>query len=198
MPCRKLIVGMAVLMTVSLILAACITPTPEKVEVTAMATVEPAAEAGECECGFDVIIGQNADTMSVNPILARDLDGFWRTHMLFDSLIHLDPTTSELLPHLAQAWEISEDRMSYTFHLTDADMRWHDGEPFGVEDIEFTVMEILKPSYAGVLQQRFADLAGAEKVIAGEATSLEGFRIIDTKTVQFKLNKPKDTRQWGK
>lgn len=190
MPYKRLSVGTAVLMAVSLILSACATSTPEKIEIVATATPEPAVGAPECECGFDVIIGQNGDTVSVNPILARDLDGFWRTHMLFDSLIHLDPMTIEPLPHLAQSWEISEDRTTYTFHLVDADVRWHDGEPFTVEDIEFTVMEILKPSYTGVLQQRFADLVGADKVIAGEATSLEGFKIIDAKTVQFKLNKP--------
>ncbi len=190
MPCKRLSAATAVLTAVILILVACVTPSPEKVEIVATATPRPPVEARECECGFDVIIGQNADTVSVNPILARDLDGFWRTHMLFDSLIHLDPTTSEPLPHLAQSWEISEGRTTYTFHLTDADVCWHDGELFTVEDIEFTVMEILKPSYTGVLQQRFADLLGADKVIAGDVTSLEGFQIIDAKTVQFKLNKP--------
>jgi peptide/nickel transport system substrate-binding protein len=52
------------------------------------------------------------------------------------------------------------------------------------------MMEILKPTYTGIFQSRFVDLVGADKVIAGEADSLEGFKIIDDKTVQFKLNEP--------
>jgi peptide/nickel transport system substrate-binding protein len=91
---------------------------------------------------------------------------------------------------LAESWDVSDDGTTYTFHLVDADVRWHDGEPFTVEDIEYTMMEILKPTYTGILQSRFTDLVGAEAVIAGEATELEGFQVIDDKTVQFKLNQP--------
>lgn len=139
-------------------------------------------------CGFDVTIGSNGDGKIVNPILAVDTDGFWRTDMMFDSLVDLDPETLEPIPHLAQSWEVSDDGKTYTFTLVDADVQWHDGEPFTVEDIEFTLMEILKPTYTGIYQQRFADLVGADAVIAGDADSLEGFQIIDDKTVQFSLN----------
>ena len=161
---------------------------------------EEAAEAAEEEvmeeeamevaagCGFDVTIGSNGDGKIVNPILAVDTDGFWRTDMMFDSLVDLDPETLEPIPHLAQSWEVSNDGKTYTFTLVDADVTWHDGEPFTVEDIEFTLMEILKPTYTGIYQQRFADLVGADAVIAGDADSLEGFQIIDDKTVQFTLN----------
>jgi peptide/nickel transport system substrate-binding protein len=152
----------------------------------------PVEEPGSlrCECGFEVVIGQTGDAASINPILARDPEGFWRTHMLFDSLIHLSPETSAPVPHLARAWDISEDGTTYTFHLVDRDVRWHDGEKFSVEDIEYTLKEILKPTYSGILQQRFAGLVGAEEVIAGEATTLEGFQVLDEGTVQFKLEEP--------
>lgn len=152
------------------------------------AMAEEAMAEVEAGCGFDITIGSNGDGKIVNPILAVDTDGFWRTDMMFDSLIDLDPTTLEPKPHLAQAWEVSEDGTTYTFTLTDADVRWHDGEPFTVEDIEFTVLEILKPTYTGIYQERFANLVGADQVIAGTADSLDGFQIIDDKTVQFQLN----------
>jgi peptide/nickel transport system substrate-binding protein len=153
----------------------------EEVAEEAMAEVE----AG---CGFDVVIGSNGDGKIVNPILAVDTDGFWRTDMMFDSLVDLDLDTLEPVPHLAKSWEVSDDGTAFTFTLTDADVRWHDGEPFTVADIEYSLLEILKPTYTGIYQQRFQELVGADKVIAGEATSLEGFKIIDDKTVQFSLN----------
>jgi peptide/nickel transport system substrate-binding protein len=126
----------------------------------------------------------------VNPILAIDSDGFWRTDLMFDSLVRVDPVTTEIVGQLADSWDVSDDGTTYTFHLVDADVRWHDGEPFTVEDIEYTMMEILKPTYTGIFQQRFQDLVGADQVIAGEATELEGFQVIDDKTVEFKLNQP--------
>jgi peptide/nickel transport system substrate-binding protein len=163
------------------------------VEKAVTTTPEPtiaAAEAAGCECGTDVIIGSNGDGKIVNPILAMDTDGFWRTDLMFDSLVRLDPLTTEPVGQLAESWDVSDDGTTYTFHLVDADVRWHDGEPFTVDDIEYTMMEILKPTYTGILQARFADLVGADKVIAGEADSLDGLKIIDDKTVELKLNKP--------
>jgi peptide/nickel transport system substrate-binding protein len=167
--------------------------TPQVVEKVITATPEPTAAqpaAADCECGADIIIGSNGDGKIVNPILAMDTDGFWRTDLMFDSLVRLNPVTTEPVGQLAKSWDISEDGTTYTFHLVDADVRWHDGEPFTIDDIQYTLMEILKPTYTGIFQQRFGDLVGADKVIAGEATDLEGFKIIDDKTVQFKLNKP--------
>jgi peptide/nickel transport system substrate-binding protein len=158
---------------------------------------EPTAEvdvaevpAGRVECEFDLAIGSNGDGAIVNPILVVDTDGEWRTDMMFDSLVNLDPTTLEPIPHLAESWEVSDDGLTYTFNLTDADVRWHDGEPFTVEDIEFTLMEILKPTYTGRYQQNFAGLVGADAVIAGEAETLDGFEVLDDRTVQFTLNAP--------
>ena len=65
-----------------------------------------------------------------------------------------------------------------------------DPSTFTVEDIEFTLMEILKPTYRGILGERFAGLVGADAVIAGEASTLEGFRVLDDRTVQFKPEEP--------
>ncbi|MGD2040625.1 MAG: ABC transporter substrate-binding protein [Anaerolineae bacterium] len=198
---------LAMLMIISLIAVACgPTPEPEVIEKTVKETViveqtvketviveatsEPESAAGECQCGFDAVLGANGDAKIVNPILAMDSDGFWRTDLMFDSLVRVDPVTTEIVGQLADSWDVSDDGTTYTFHLVDADVRWHDGEPFTVEDIEYTMMEILKPTYTGIFQQRFQDLVGADQVIAGEATELEGFQIIDDKTVEFKLNQP--------
>ena len=198
---------LAMLMIVSLVVGACgATPEPEVIEKTVKetviveqtvketviveATAAPETATGECQCGFDAVLGANGDAKIVNPILAMDSDGFWRTDLMFDSLVRVDPVTTEIVGQLADSWDVSDDGTTYTFHLVDADVRWHDGEPFTVDDIEFTMMEILKPTYTGIFQQRFQDLVGADQVIAGEATELEGFQVIDEKTVQFKLNQP--------
>ena len=195
---------LVVLTLISLVASACTAAEPEVVEVEKEVTVEvekvvtvevekvvtAIPETGGCECGFDAIIGANGDAKIVNPILAMDSDGFWRTDLMFDSLVRVDPETTAIVGQLAESWDVSDDGTTYTFHLVDADVRWHDGEPFSVDDIEFTMMEILKPTYTGIFQQRFVDLVGADKVIAGEADSLEGFQILDDHTVQFKLTRP--------
>jgi peptide/nickel transport system substrate-binding protein len=174
----------------ALVVSACVGSTPAVVKESNAEPSSAVAEGETCRCGISVAVGANGDGKIVNPILPVDIAGLWRSWLITDNLVDLDPVTLEPVPRLAKSWEVSEDGTTYTFHLVDADVRWHDGEPFTVDDIEFTLMEILKPTYTGPFQERFKDLVGADKVIAGEATSLEGFKIIDDKTVQFKLNKP--------
>ncbi len=51
------------------------------------------------------------------------------------------------LPGLAREWEISEDGLTYTFHLQEG-VTWHDGEPFTAEDVVFTTTEFLPETHS--------------------------------------------------
>lgn len=50
------------------------------------------------------------------------------------TLLRYDLYGQDLVPHLAKAWEVSEDGRSFTFHLRRG-VRWSDGEPFTAADI---------------------------------------------------------------
>ncbi len=43
----------------------------------------------------------------------------------------------QIIPYLAKSWEISEDGLTYTFHLRD-DVKFHNGEPFTANDYVWT------------------------------------------------------------
>lgn len=44
-------------------------------------------------------------------------------------------------PHLAERWEVTEDRLTYTFHLR-PNVTWHDGAALDAEDVAFTIARI--------------------------------------------------------
>ncbi|MDF0729280.1 ABC transporter substrate-binding protein [Pseudomonas entomophila] len=46
-------------------------------------------------------------------------------------------TTLKPQPVLARAWSVSPDGLAYTFELQ-PDVRWHDGQPFSAEDVQFS------------------------------------------------------------
>jgi peptide/nickel transport system substrate-binding protein len=78
-----------------------------------------------------------------------------------DSLVQYDPELN-LLPRVAESWEISDDRLTVIFHLREG-VRWHDGEPVTAEDVVFTVNRVRDPaienrSWAPLLR----DLASVE------------------------------------
>lgn len=53
-------------------------------------------------------------------------------------------TTSDkdVVPSLAESWDISDDGLEYTFHLREG-VTWHDGEPFTSADVIFSFEEIM-------------------------------------------------------
>ena len=58
---------------------------------------------------------------------------------IYQGLLKFSPGL-EPLPELAKAWEISDDKKTYTFHLQD-NVTWHDGAPFTADDVIFSIMK---------------------------------------------------------
>lgn len=62
---------------------------------------------------------------------------------LYDRLVRFAPGTTEIVPGLAERWEISPDGLEYTFHLR-PDVRFHaagdyvPARPFNADDVLFT------------------------------------------------------------
>ena len=55
-----------------------------------------------------------------------------------------EPTPGKFMPGLAEAWEISPDVKTYTFHLRKG-VRFHDGTPFTAEAVKFTMDRVVAP-----------------------------------------------------
>ncbi len=55
-----------------------------------------------------------------------------------------DPTGQELIPELAEAWEVSDGGTTLTFHLHQG-VKWHDGASFSSADVKYTIERIMHP-----------------------------------------------------
>ncbi len=92
---------------------------------------------------------------------------------IYESLLRYD-TGLNPLPSLAKSWEVSEDGLTYTFHLEEG-VTWHDGKPFSAEDVVFTADTFLRETHP-----RFrVSLNYVESITAPDAN-----------TVVFKLKEP--------
>jgi peptide/nickel transport system substrate-binding protein len=95
-------------------------------------TPEPAAHTGGT-----LVQAAAADATTVNPILEADTVSADITSLIFDAVIHVDPSTTEPRGDMAKSWEISTDALTYTFTLQNG-ITWHDGSPFSADDVKFT------------------------------------------------------------
>ena len=92
--------------------------------------------------------------------------------LMFETLLWIDPVTSEFTPGLACRWTISDDKLTYTFEIDPA-AAWSDGRPVTAEDVKWTFDQIMDPKNA----------TGASKVALGVFGSPE---ILGPRTVRFR------------
>ncbi|MDP3725568.1 MAG: ABC transporter substrate-binding protein [bacterium] len=109
----------------------------------------------------------------INPLLAlsdadRDL-----TQLVYSGLLRAR-ADGELIPDLAESFEISEDGLTYTFVLK-KDLIWQDGKPLEADDVAFTVLRVKDPVLKSPRR------ASWEGVNAEE---------IDSRTIRFTLSQP--------
>lgn len=119
----------------------------------------------------EALIGQ---PRFINPILseANDVDRDL-TSLVYAGLMKYDGE-GNIVPDMAEQYEISQDGLSYTFILKEK-LFWHDGEPIDTDDVVFTVNTAQNPDYNSPLRINWQN-ARVEK--------------IDERTVKFILNQP--------
>ncbi|MBV7394759.1 ABC transporter substrate-binding protein [Mameliella sediminis] len=83
--------------------------------------------------------------------------------------------TGEIVPGLARSWDISEDGLTYTFHLAEG-VKFHDGTSFDAEDVKFSLD-----------RARAEDSTNAQKALYSDIAEVT---VIDPATVELKLNAP--------
>ena len=92
-----------------------------------------------------------ADPNTLNPNLSPNS---WAMHVLgnvYQGLIrHKLGTNGEWIPipSLAESWDVSNDGLSYTYHLY-RNITWHDGVPFTSEDVKFSFENQVIPLSSG-------------------------------------------------
>jgi peptide/nickel transport system substrate-binding protein len=99
--------------------------------------------------GGTYVEGIAGNPIAINPILCQtnqvDQD---LVRLIFTGLTQVN-SKAEIVPDLAERWEVSQDGTVYTFYLRQ-DVVWHDGAPFTAEDVVFTVNAMQHPDFQGV------------------------------------------------
>lgn len=120
------------------------------------------ADTGKPVDGDWLIVHLPAEPSTLNPITATDAYASQINDYIYESLLRRDPKTMELVPVLADSWEVSEDRLTYTFHLK-KDIFWEDGKPFSAKDVVFSYERIQDPGVdAAHLRNYYRDIEKVE------------------------------------
>ena len=135
-----------------------------------------------------VMLGTNV--MSLDTNLATDGDSFEVIADCIDGLMQMD-AEGAAVPALAESYDLSDDGLTYTFHLRDA--KWSNGTPVTANDFVFAWRRIaqLAGEYAYMLDE-IGNIKGAAEIISGKESDLTTLAVnaADDKTLVVELNVP--------
>ena len=129
---------------------------------------------------------EHSGITSLDPAFAKSQALMWPAHQLFNTLVEVDDSL-QIVPSLAKRWNISPDRLTYTFYLRN-DVFFHDdaafkdnvGKKLTAKDIEYSLSRIIDKKVAS---------PGAW-IFNGKVDTIQPFKAIDDTTFALKLLRP--------
>jgi oligopeptide transport system substrate-binding protein len=123
---------------------------------------------------------------TLDPAFAKNQSIIWAVHQIYNTLVETDNKLN-IVPSLAHSWDVSEDRLTYVFHLRN-DVFFHDNEAFAqgkgrkmtAHDVVYSYKRIIDPATAS---------SGAW-IFNNRIDSVDAFRAMDDSTFQLKLVRP--------
>jgi oligopeptide transport system substrate-binding protein len=95
---------------------------------------------------------------TLDPTMAGHVSSSAVIDQLFSGLLELTPEM-DVVPEVAQSWEMVEGGRKYVFHLRD-DVRWSDGTPVTAGDFEYAWKRVLDPATGSPVASLLYDVKG--------------------------------------
>jgi peptide/nickel transport system substrate-binding protein len=112
---------------------------------TVVETDEPDVSTPRDKAGGEYRTVQSSDAVSFHPYITTDASSSGYQGLVYSGdLINVDENTLEYIPWAAESYEISDDGLTFTFHLR-KDLKWSDGTPLTAQDYKWTYDQVMDP-----------------------------------------------------
>ena len=109
---------------------------------------------------------------------------------VYDGLTGIDQATGEVVPRVAESWEVNEDSSEYTFTLRQ-DAQWSDGTPITAEDFVYSLQRVLDPNTLSEYVSALYFIQNGEEIANGEMELDQlGVEAVDDQTLRVTLTGP--------
>jgi peptide/nickel transport system substrate-binding protein len=133
-----------------------------------------AAAAAQPKRGGTLIAAQEVDPVSLDPHTNSNFSALQGYEQIYESLTGYDEKTN-IIPALAQKWEIADGGKTYTFHLR-PNVKFHNGQTMTAEDVKYSIDRVLNPKTASPWRSWLE--------------SIQEVKVVDPLTVQMHLSAP--------
>jgi peptide/nickel transport system substrate-binding protein len=105
-----------------------------------------AAAAETPRRGGTIVAAQEVDPVSLDPHTNSNFSALQGYEQIYESLTGYDEKTN-IVPALAQKWEITNGGKTYVFHLR-PNVKFHNGQAMTAEDVKYSIERVLDPKTA--------------------------------------------------
>lgn len=131
-----------------------------------------------------------AQPSTLDPALVRDVTSASYMVEIYSGLVTLSPEL-EVVPDLAEDWELSEDGRRYTFYLREG-LTFHDGSPLTSDAVVFGIERACDPATGSTVAPVYlGDIVGCVAKLRGERQTVTGLQNPDERTVIIDIDAPK-------
>ena len=129
------------------------------------------------------------EILTLDPALYRGGAG-GNVGAIFSGLVMLDKNL-EVIPDLAEGWEVSEDGTVYTFRLREG-LHFHDGKPVTAYDVKYSWERAADPATESPTARTYlGDIVGVKEKLDGELEEISGVDVVDASTLRVTIDGPK-------
>ena len=186
---KKKSLFLVAIMVSSLILSACggnKAAEPSKGATSAANGETTAPKSGTA--GLDLAVQVGPDPETIDPALNSAADSANMIMHAFETLLIVDKD-NKIVPGQAESYEVSDDGLTYTFHLRDG-LKWSDGTPLTANDFVFSWKRLSDPNVAApYAEDMLGYVKGYQEAAAGNIDAL-GVSAPDDKTFVVELSVP--------
>jgi len=131
------------------------------------------------------------DPLTLDPACTSDTSSAEYIMEIFSGLVTFDKDLN-LVPDIAERWDISDDGKVYTFHLRKG-VKFHDGSrQVTADDFKFSMERSLDPDTLSTVGSVYLDdIVGAREFARGRADSVSGIEVVEDYTLRITIDAAK-------
>jgi oligopeptide transport system substrate-binding protein len=130
------------------------------------------------------------DPYSLDPATVADATSITYVIQIFSGLVRFNDNL-EIVPDIAEKWDISSDGTVYTFYLKD-NIQFHSGKEVTAKDFKYSWERACNPDTDSQAASTYlGDIIGADEMLAGEKDSIRGIEVVDDRILRITIEEPK-------
>lgn len=167
------------------------TPAAAEPEATAPPAEAPKAPSGPVDLAEDqIFILPGGEPPTMDPHLSGDATSAEYVVEIFSGLMAYDRDLN-LIPDIAESYQISGDGLEYTFTLREEAV-FQDGKPIRAQDFKWSLERACDPATGSPTADTYlGDIVGCRDKLQGKAGDVEGVEVVDDLTLKLTIDEPK-------